>query len=184
MAALTLVEVDFVLDLVDVFSLFAEDFLVFFALFLEFALLFVVFIHKDGLVSAVKLLLQLLLLFSELSDTVEVVSVLLDAFSQLALRLLKIAFSFFFLKIAALINLGKLCLQIQNYLRWTAHFQAVQVDEVAEPEHPPLVIVTLGCFQLFVLAMHLVLLCLAVIDNSLLILLQQEALLLQISLTV
>lgn len=184
MAALTLIEVDFVLDLVDVFSLFAEDFLVFFALFLEFALLLVVFIYEDGFVGAVKLLLQLLLLFSELSDTVEIVRVLLDAFSQLALRLLKIAFSFFFLKITALINLGELRLQIQDYLRRTAHFQAVQVDEVAESEHPALVIVTLGCFQLFVLAMHLVLLCLAVADNSLLVLLEQEALLLQISLAV
>lgn len=75
MATLTLIKVDLVLDLVDVFSLLCKSVFVHLPLFKRFLFLFVVFVDEDGLVCTVKLLLLILKLFAKFTDVVEIGSI-------------------------------------------------------------------------------------------------------------
>ena len=134
-AALLLVQVDLCLQDIDflrlTFELSPEQ--VF--LHLDVALLLLIFIIENILVIAIKLLVERQLVFTEILDHVQKVRISRDSLCKLTLRCCKICLSFLLLQIASLLHLMELVLQVEHDLRWATDLQRVQIDDIAEPQH-------------------------------------------------
>ena len=147
--SLALVEIDLCLENVDFFRLALKLGLEEFLLLLTLAFLFIVFVHKDLFVRAVKFAVKFKLLLTERPDQVQEICVSLDALCQFTLGLLKVSLSLFLLRIAALLLLVELILKFKHLSRRSTHFKRVKIDQVSEPKHLTFVVFSLLIQQVF-----------------------------------
>lgn len=181
---LLLVEVDLCLQDLDLLrlrlQLGAEDVL----LHLNVTLLLLILVVEDLLVGAVELAVELQLLRAELLDQVQQVGVHRDFTRQVALRRGQVSLSILLLAVASLLHLVELVLEVENDLRRPGDFERVEVDNIAEPKHLALAVLSLLLFKLLVELADLLFLLLEVVLSLDLLLLERDNFFVQLELAV
>lgn len=183
-AALALVKVDLRLQDVNLLGLHLELALEVVSHLLHLALIFIVFVNKDGLVRAIQLPVQLKLVLAQVSDQVQQASVLLDASSELTLSRLELTLSILNLLNTSLLGLGELVLQFEDDLGRTTYFEGVQVDQVSETEHLAFLVLALLFVTLFLIFLNFLLLLMRSGLRLTLLLTQSNDLLVKLTLAV
>jgi hypothetical protein len=114
--ALAFIQVNFCLKNINLLRLHLQLLFKVFLQIFHLLLLHIVIIHKDSLICAIQLSVQLKLMLTLLPDHVQQICIFLNTFSQLTLSLLEVCFVFFNLTNTFLFCLLVFYLLVQNSL--------------------------------------------------------------------
>ena len=118
-------------------------------------LLLVVFVHKDGLVGVVELLVKVKLLLTKLPNHSQQHCVVLHVGCELTLGLLELSFGLLDHLDAPFLGLSEPVLQIDDGSRRPAYLQIIKIDQVTKSKHLSFIVLTLSQFASFLILFDL-----------------------------